>query len=397
MPGSSFSRFDWCLIGITTVVTLCVVPWLLRFERTHSDWSPEAAEALAAMSEDERSDVAANYERLHNQLSNEKRERVEAIHASIGQDPQLASVMERFHDWLQELDITERDSIRSADTIEAKVAEVQSLLAEELVDEESFEVNFDPDDSRMRMFHSEEFIDKLRQALRENSISRLRISNREFDGIVDVLVATFPVEMRARFGELTSDMRPGIDDSERYRLRARGLMSTLRDQRRSREWMTPEIAGRIFDRLDDSEFRQRVKALDPDQQRVLAMLIVLRGGDQFRNLGRYFPSESQAAEIFTQLDRKKQIELMGLSPTWSRMRLNLMFVAQSSDVPEDIAAFARSVLSGMERWRSHRGRSGRRGGSGRGSSNGRNRSGRGEDRGGRPGGRGPGGPRPPLP
>ena len=122
------NNIDRVLIALTVVGTLCVVPFLLRFERSHPGWDAKAGDRIATMSQSEREDLLANRDRLKNDLSPEKRQAVEAIYTATA-DPEVAARLDAYDTWLQGISVAERDTIRSAETPDRQVAEVQSLLA----------------------------------------------------------------------------------------------------------------------------------------------------------------------------------------------------------------------------------------------------------------------------
>ncbi len=354
MASRDLPRSDRLLIGLVSLAVVCLVPLLLRYERAHTEWSPDAAETLANMSESERRDLEANYERFHSQLPPERREEIRRIHELVQSDPEVRQVFEKYHDWLQELTVTARDRIRSAGSVNGKLTQIQQLLGDEDAIYESFAVELDPDDWRLKRFRGEEFAKRLSEAIRRNGVSNLIwITNREFDRMVDVVIAGLPEGAREEFRKQTAVVTDDTPESDRFRIRARALMATFRGMGRG-NWISPETADKVLDLLEDSETRQKLKAMDPDQKQLIAFLIVMRGSDQFRNLERYFPTDKQAAELYTSLDREEQIKLMALDAQRARFILNLKFVTQREDVPDDIAELAQSMLGWLGRGRSGR-------------------------------------------
>lgn len=360
------NRLDQILIAITAIATLCVVPFFLRFEKQHDGWSSESADAIAKMSKTERDDLQANAKRLKDQLPDEKREAVELIHAAMA-DPEVAERLDAYHDWYQGLDVIERDSIRSAPTVERKVAEIQGLLADAEGRDDGFYV--DTDSRWIRKSKGADFADTLKKeiAIALNGPTRFWISDHEYDKILSVLIDAFPAQMQRDYSAQMSKVKSSATESERFRARANAvghaMSSYIRTNRRSPK-VPAEVASKVIAELEESETREALLGLSEEQQLVLIDRMKMQSMmDEFRFIRRFSPSDEEAAEYFATLTRAEQIELMGASVTLQRIRLKLMWLVNSEETPDDIRELAGQKLEDIKE--SRRGRGGRGGREGR--------------------------------
>lgn len=365
---------DGAIIFAATVVTLIAVPAMLRFERTHADWSTETSAAVAAMSAGEREDLEANYNRLRKQLTEDKRNAVMAVHGAVTQDTGLAARLENYHEWLQELDVVERDSVRSADSVERKVATIQSLLAEA---EERFNGFYvDADDWFIRR-RGAEFAAELQIDLEMDGLRPLWITSREYDRMVDIFVKAFPQKVQSAFNETAGKIDPNEVESERFRLRAAAMRKAMFDFSmktgdRSILSLSADTVENALNEIEDSEKREKLKALNAEQKEAIVHAIRIHGLNPFQGLERYFPNDRQAEEFFLSMDRKAQIKLMAVSTDTERgslsqrQRLNLTYITENDQAPEDIRNLAESILKQSNRSHRSRGGGGRRGGRPRG-------------------------------
>lgn len=390
-------HFDRALIVTTVVATLCVVPLFLRYERTH-DWNAEGSEVIANMSESEREDLLAGEKRLA-ELPDDKRATVVALHAASA-DPETASTLDAYDEWLQGLGIVERDAIRSAPTTERTVAAVQTLLSE--AEDRANGFYIEPEDWRIR-FYGSEFVEQLQLDMTMDELSPLWVSDREYGEMIMILADALPHDLRGVFDERLEKLSPSANSSTRLRARnaamARAMSMHFRKQRSRRQKSrnrfqslplsaeTVDAAVRVF---EDSRIREGLLKLEDRQKEAIVNAIWARCIDQFRFIKPYLPTDKEVQVFYTQLDRSVQIKMMGVSSL--RTRLNLMFVAAGGinseaaspdaepDIPTDIVDMATSVLEQIKKFEQHP-RGGRR--SGGASSRGDRGS---RDRGGPPGG-----------
>ncbi len=392
------NNIDRVLIALTVVGTLCVVPFLLRFERSHPGWDAKAGDRIATMSQSEREDLLANRDRLKNDLSPEKRQAVEAIYTATA-DPEVAARLDAYDTWLQGISVAERDTIRSAETPDRQVAEVQSLLA---ASEERDGFYIDADDSRIRHY-GEEFVEQLTFDMASAELSPLWVSDREYNEIITIFVDAFPEELREDFEDRISKVSAEANESALFRARSnamgRVMLNHFRKHRASRgdgsrreltlPWMTTAKVNATLNAFEDSQKREALLSLSEQQKEAIVNAIGTKSMDQFRFMRPYLPSDQQIKEYFLTLERDVRIELMGRSSRSQRIRLNLMYVAsggsESGDVepeiPEDIVDMANSIMQQLSRFDSAR-----RGRDGRGGRDGRDRGGRRESRSGDKGG-----------
>ena len=407
----SSKAFDRVIIGGTVVLTLCAVPFFLRYENTHKDWSAESSAAIASLSEGEREDLAANFSRLHNQLTDEKRIAIQEIHSEVTADAEFSERLETYHDWLRELGVVDRDSIRSASTAEKKVAVIQTLMADS---EEKRNGFFIDAGDRYFKYKGEDFVKQLQEDLKNSELSPLWITNREYGLMVDVFVSVFPDELKAAFNAAVREIDEDLIESEKLRLRTAAMRSVMMDyfrkardrsrgsdKRRSSITKIPDgLPDQAFALIEDSEKREKLKALTPEQKKAILSAIRIYGLNPFQPMQRYAPDDRGAQDYYASLPRDQKIKLMAMPTNRSRrgfgqrQRLDLMFIEQNEEAPEDIRSFAASVLSRIDNPRDREPRSGRRprGGDDRGPRGGddRDRGKRGERRGGKGGGPGPG-------
>jgi hypothetical protein len=407
----SSKAFDRVVIGGTVLLTLCAVPFFLRYENTHKDWSAESSAAIASLSEGEREDLAANFSRLQNQLTDEKRLAIQAIHSKVTTDPDFSARLESYHDWLRELGVVDRDSIRSASTAEKKVAVIQTLMADSEEKRNGFFI-----DAGDRYFgrKGEDFVKQLQEDLKDSELSPLWITNREYGLMVDVFVSVFPDELKTAFSAAVREIDEDLVESEKLRLRTAAMRSVMMDyfrksrdrsrgsdKRRSSITQIPDgLPDQAFAVIEDSEKREKLKALAPEQKKVILSAIRIYGLNPFQPMQRYKPDDRAAQDYYASLTRDQKIKLMAMPTNRSRRgfgqreRLDLMFIEQNEDAPEDIRSFAASILSQIDNRRDARsGRGGRpRGGDDRGPRGGGDDRDRGKRRGSKGGGpgRGPG-------
>ena len=405
----SSKTFDRAIIVGTVLLTLCAVPFFLRYENTHRDWSAQSSAAIASLSEGEREDLAANFIRLHNQLPDEKRVAIQQIHAEVIADPEFSERLETYHDWLRELGVVARDSIRSASTAEKKVTVIQTLMAD---DEENFNGFFINAGDRFFKRNGEDFVKQLQEDLTDSELSPLRITNREYGLMVDVFVSVFPDEVKAAFNAAVKEIDEDLVESEKLRLRTAAMRSSMMDyfrkardrsrgseKRRFSITKIPDgLPDQAFAVIEDSQKREKLKALAPAQKKVLLSAIRIYGLNPFQPMQRYKPDDREAQAYYAGLTRDQKIKLMAMPTNRSqrgfdsqRERLNLMFVEQNEDAPEDIRSFAASVLSRIDNRELRPGRRSRAGDDrGPRSGDDRDRGKRGDRRGTKGGGRGPG-------
>ncbi len=391
----SSKAFDRVIIGGTVLLTLCAVPFFLRYENTHKDWSAESSAAIASLSEGEREDLAANFSRLHNQLTDEKRIAVQEIHSEASADPEFSARLESYHDWLRELGVVDRDSIRSASTAEKKVAVIQTLMADS---EEKLNGFFiDAGDFEHK---GEDFVKQLQKDLKDSELIPLGITNREYGLMVDVFVSVFPDESKAAFSAAVREIDEDLIESEKLRLRTAAMRSVMvdyfrkardrsrgPDKRRSSITKIPDgLPDQAFALIEDSEKREKLKALAPEQKKAILSAIRFYGLNPYQPMQRYAPDDRAAQDYYASLTRAQKIKLMATPTNRSRRglgRLDLMYIEQNEEAPEDIRSFAASILSRIDNPRARSGRRSRGGDD-------RDRGKRGERRGGKGGGPGPG-------
>ncbi|MFK7822235.1 MAG: hypothetical protein AB8G99_26300 [Planctomycetaceae bacterium] len=341
--------FDRILIAVVAIGTLAIVPNLFRFERTHGDWSEENAKRIALMSENQRSDLKANAQRLNSKLSEEKREAVRAIHEAVA-DPGTSERLDAYHAWLQDLDIVERDSVRSSDSIEKKVTQIQNLMSDEEQRSQGFAINLD--DGRIKRFRGEEFTSQLKFDMEQAGIDSLWISDREYDAMLDVMVEGYPEEIQAEFKRGLADLAPDAPDAERFRLRSNALAAAMFQWMQKKQSPAPfdeKFVDPVIDQIEESAVREPLKQLTDEQRSTLVGIMRYRSLDRSRFLAVYFPSKPDVAAFYKELPRAEQIQLMSISAHYMRPRLNLMYVARKENVPDDIREMAESILERMDR------------------------------------------------
>jgi hypothetical protein len=350
--------FDRILIAGVAIATVCIVPTLLRFERSHDDWSEDSAKQIEEMTQNERSDLKANAERLQSKLSEEKREAVRSIHDAVG-DPKTAKRFEAYHAWLQELDVVERDSVRSTGSTEKKVTRIQNLLSDEETRSQGFTI--DIDDWRIRRFRGEEFARKLKADMEKAGVGSLWISDREYDAMLTVMVKGFPKQIQDEFQQSIANLKPDATEEEQWRLRSNAMGSALfrwMEKERSPAPFEDEYVDLVLNQIEESSTREPIQNLTAEQKSTLVGILRFRSLD----LSVYFPTDAQVKTFYTSLTRPEQIELMPLSPGIARKRINLMYVASKEDVPSELQDMAKSMLERFDRgMRESGGRGGRRG------------------------------------
>lgn len=371
--------FDRIVIVLVTGITLCVVPYLLRFERTHAGWSASNAEVIEQMSATEREDLLANAKRFNADLTPEKRTVIEEMHDAVS-DPETNERFNTYHDWLQELDVGGRDKIRSADSVDDKLTAVQMLIADAEQRAQGFSVNFD--DWRIRRTQGDDFVDKLKEDLEVAGLDSVWVSDREHNAMIGVIAGYLPDDAKKEYEASLKGLPAGASEEESYRFRSNALGTAMWNwvrKRRKPPEPNPEAIDQVLDELEDSQTRDALKQLSIDQKRVLVAIMQFRSMDQFRFLVPYLPSDTEVAAFYAGLDRDDQIAHMQMYPTDSRRRLTLMFLAANPNetIPNDIQDMAKSMLQRIDRMSRE---SERRGGPGRGRRHG-DRSDRGERRG----------------
>ncbi len=391
MTTKTRSSRNWLILLLGAIAAIGIVPLFLGFEQTHADWSAESSNALIELSENERNDLNASYKQFNTKLEAADRDRMNEIHAIVKSKPGREALLDRYDEWYQQLSPFERDQINSAKSMEDRISIIEDLLATEEVERGTVMVELREDRLRMsdggrRKADSEETVARVNELLMElhsMQISQLSVTTREFDAMVDVILAQLPPKARKAFNERVAEKTtPGADAESVRRVRTGSLMPAFFSlgveeiRKRGMFWKWDKLHTSILDCLEDSPVRESLKSLTPDQQQTVVGTMVMRLIENVYDLSPFYPSDVQFKEFFAGLDREVQIKMLPMSPETSKRRVRLMYLQQTQDMPEDIREMAERMLYFLDRRRergSGRGNSGR-GKSSRGSS--RNRGGR---------------------
>jgi len=364
MSGKAIWQERLIIIAVCVIV-IAGVPYLLEFDRSHAGWSQDASEDLAELSTSARNDVNANYQQFQENLTATERSEMQRLHRMVSSSSGHANTLESFDNWFQQLSPFEREQISGADSVEEQLTVIQTLLAQEDAERDVVEVSLDENllqfsaaggRSRSEFDEIKEHVRNLRDDLSALQLSRFRVTTLEFDPMVDTVIKALPDAAQKTFEKSLKERGDALEPAARRRVRVRALLSATRaigrDYWRNRRTMFEQIAPTILAQLDDSEVREKLKTLAPDQQATIVGAIVMRSVQHNLDLSPYYPNEIELKQFIQGLDRPDQIKLLGMRPERAKFRANMMYVAASA--PEDIAENAEQMLHFIDRQRSRR-------------------------------------------
>lgn len=298
----------------------------------------ERAMQYQQLSEEQRHLVRLSYEDLKSQ-SAERQQHVRALHAASQQDPRLADVIRRYSEWRQELPRTERDQFQQLDTA-GRLEFVRSRWNSGLPDAPAaMEIRFSDASTRR--------------------LPPLHISASEFWQLASVIVpeSQRPDSLRQELAAFRTDALRGlcltlwiferVNAARENPVQLRGVDEGIRT---ARNWLLNEPRDTAW----RNAFRESWQGVEnrPWEVSWLVRIVYPVLSEAAEQLGqellRSYPlSDSQLLDEFSALSANQQRELMKLSPTLGRARLQFLTRADTAESPEQrlvvkFAEFARN-------------------------------------------------------
>lgn len=354
------------IIVATCVVALVCVPVFLRFDRTHAGWSADASNDLAELSTSARNDVDASYQQFHESLTAQDRDEMQQIHGLVSESSDHADLLLTFDNWFQQLSPFQREQVGEADSLEKQITVIQTLLANQNAQRDVVEVPLDEDlllfsaagRSRSELDQVKEHVRNLQDDLAP--MQQFNVTTTEFDSMIETVLDALPETAQGAFANSLDQRKGDLPPDVRRRVRVRALLAATRalgpDYWHNRREMLIRIAPAVIEQLQDSELRQTLKTLEPDQQATIVGAIVMRSVQHNLDLSPYFPDEAELKRFLKDVDRETQIKLLAMKPERAKFRASLMYVVKTG--PDDIKENVKQMLAFVERRQTRRQRPG---------------------------------------